>query len=245
MMRYLIEIKNRLILILIAVISTLILSYYYKDVLLFILIKPVLKNSFNLFYFIFTDVTEIFSVYIKVISFFINQIFLIFLIFQTFSFLSLAFFIKEYIFFKQLLKSCLVIWFFSFFLAGSLLIPFSWEFFFCFQNIISSKFISLYFEPKIIDYISFCITIYSMTIFYFQLLAILIFVIVYYNNNITFIKRYKKFYYYIFIIFATFITPPDIFSQLIIGLCLIIFYECFTVGFIIKSILARKIIKTN
>jgi Sec-independent protein secretion pathway component TatC len=81
--------------------------------------------------------------------------------------------------------------------------------------------------------------------FYFQVLFVLVFVISYFNNNIKIIKKYKKLYYYSFIIFSTLITPPDVFSQIFVGLFLVICYELFTIVFIFKTFLARKVVKTN
>jgi sec-independent protein translocase protein TatC len=244
---YFIEIRNRLILVFFAIIGVLFISYFYKETLLFLLLKPSLTNNLNfkLFYFIFTDVTEIFSVYLKIISFIIAQVFLIVSIFQIFSFLCLALFTKEYLFLAKLLKMCFAVWCFSFLLSSFFLIPLSWEFFFYFQSILSSKFIPIHFEPKISEYITFCILLYSMTMFYFQVLFILVFVISYFNSNIKIIKKYKKLYYYNFIVFSTLITPPDVFSQIFIGLFLVICYELFTIIFILKTFLARKVIKTN
>lgn len=247
MKNYFIEIKNRLILVVFAVMCVLLISYFYKEILLFLLLKPSLTNSLNfkLFYFIFTDVTEVFSVYLKIISFIIAQVFLVFSIFQIFSFFSLALFMKEYLFLIKLLKMSFVVWSFSFLLSSFFLIPLSWEFFFCFQNIVSSKFIPIHFEPKINEYITFCILLYSISMFYFQILFILVFVISYFNSNIKIIKKYKKLYYYSFIIFSTLITPPDVFSQIFVGLFLVICYELFTIVFILKTFLARKVVKTN
>lgn len=247
MTNYFIEIRNRLILIIFAIISVLLVSYFYKEIILFMLLKPSLTNSLNfkLSYFIFTDVAEIFSVYLKIISFLGVQVFLLFFMFQIFNFLSLALFKKEYLFLGKLLKTCLFVWCFSFFLSSFFLIPFSWEFFFRFQNLLSSKFISIHFEPKISEYLTFCILLYSMTMFYFQVLFILVFIITYFNNSIKIIKKYKKLYYYSFIIFSTLVTPPDVFSQIFVGLFLILCYELFSIVFLFKTFLSRKIIKTN
>jgi hypothetical protein len=64
MFKYILEIKNRLFLLLFTCVSTLVICYLYKETLIFLLVKSNIFFSNN-FYFIFTNVTEIFSVYIQ------------------------------------------------------------------------------------------------------------------------------------------------------------------------------------
>lgn len=241
MRNYFIEIKNRFILLLFLIISVLIVSYCYKEIILFVVIKPSLVTNvnFGLYYFIFTDVTEVFSVYIKVILFVLVQIFTVFLSYHFFSFFSFAFFEKEYLFAFNLLKFCFCTWVFSIFMSSFILIPFSWDFFFTFQNLVSYKFIQLYFEPKISEYLNFCLTIYSITLFYFLIFSVLFFIVSYFNNDINILKKFRKLYYYSFVIFSTIVTPPDIFNQLFFSFMLIFCFELFTMTFIIKKFLVR------
>ena len=199
----------------------------------------------KLYYFIFTDVTEVFSVYIKVILFLVVQFFTAFVLYHFFSFLSFALFKKEYLFLTKLLKILFFAWVFSFSISNYVLIPFSWNFFFTFQNLVSYKFISLYFEPKISEYLNFCVSIYSITLFYFLVFAILFYIVSYFTNNIYSFKKFRKLYYYSFVIFSTIITPPDILNQFFFSFLLIFIFELFTISFIIKKLLVRKIIKTN
>jgi Sec-independent protein secretion pathway component TatC len=247
MTKYFIEIKNRFILMFFLFISIFTIIYYYKEIILFLVIKPSLiaNINFGLYYFIFTDVTEIFAVYIQVIFFIIIQICILFLFYHIFSFLSFALFEKEYLVLLKLLKTCFITWFFSVLVSSFILIPFSWSFFFNFQNLVSYKFISLYFEPKISEYLNFCVSIYSITLFYCFIFAFLFFIVSYLNNNINILKKFRKLYYYSFVVFSTIITPPDIFSQLFFSFLLVFSFELFIITFILKKYLIRKIIKTN
>ena len=78
MLKYFLEVKNRLLLLILTCLSTLFVCYLYKETVLFLLVQP---NSFmtnsnsKMFYFIFTNVTEIFSVYIQLIKFVCFQVF--------------------------------------------------------------------------------------------------------------------------------------------------------------------------
>jgi Sec-independent protein secretion pathway component TatC len=91
------ELRVRLILILISWFITLIISYENKEILLFILIKPViLSKSSDTFYFIATSLTDIFSVYLQVVYFVSNQLTIFFLIWQFLSYITPALYYFEY-----------------------------------------------------------------------------------------------------------------------------------------------------
>ena len=134
MKTYLLEIRNRLILTFLTWLSIVMVSYLYKETLLFLLLQPnkLLESSKDpySFYFIFTNVTELFSVYIQLIIFLSTQIVFIYLLYHCFSFLSLAFFNWEYRLFLSFLKLSLSVWCFSIILTNYILIPLTWNFFF-------------------------------------------------------------------------------------------------------------------
>lgn len=247
MKKYFIELKNRFILFNFSMFSLMLVSYYYKEIILFLIIKPSLNinNNFDLYYFIFTDVTEIFSVYLIAIIFVVIQISTFFLLYQMYSFLSFALYKKEFIFLKQLLKFFFIAWFFAFITASFFVIPISWDFFLNFQSLLSSKLILLYFEPKISEYLNFCVSIYSLTLFYFLIFAVLFFIVNHFTKSINPLKKFRKLYYYSFLVFSTTVTPPDIFNQLFFSVVLIFFFELFIIIFVVKNLLIRKIIKTN
>ena len=102
--KYLLEIKNRALLFVTNGLFTIITIYFYKENLLFsITYYSILKlknNQLNTFYFIFTNVTEILSVYINTAFFLGYQIMFIFWVYQNFIFLVPAFFDTEYLNFK-------------------------------------------------------------------------------------------------------------------------------------------------
>jgi len=249
MVKYLLEIKNRLILLLITILSTLLISYLYKETLLFLITQPerlVNKNiSYSAFYFIFTDVTEILSIYIKLITFLGYQILLLSIIYHCFVFFSPAMFRSEYYFIFTLLKVSLITWFFSVFISNFLLVPITWDFFFSFQELISSKFINLHFEAKLIEYLDFYIFIYYLCAVYFQIFTILFFFLNYVSNNIRIIQKFRKIYYYFFVVFSSFISPPDLMSQFFISFLLIFMYELLVLIIIIQKVLVWQPIKTD
>lgn len=242
MLKYFLEIKNRFFLLIFTCISTLFVCYLYKETLLFLLVKS--NKFFNIssstkFYFIFTNVTEIFLVYIQLITFLSFQVFFVFFIHHSFTFLKLAMFRIESYYLKVFLKFSLIIWIFSIFLTNFFLVPISWNFFLSFQDIISSKFIKLHFEAKLNEYLTFYILIYYLCVFYCQIFTILFFFLNYARNKTKVIKKFRKLYYYFFVIFSTLISPPDVFSQIFISGVVIFIYELVVFSFLLKNELIR------
>jgi len=243
MIKYFLEIKNRIFLLLITILSTLLISYLYKETLLFLITQPerlTFKNGYySAFYFIFTNVTEILSVYIQLITFIGFQIFLLFTIYHCFVFFSPAMFKSEYFFLFTLFKVSITIWFFSAMVSNFLVIPITWDFFFSFQDLFSSKFVNLHFEAKLTEYLDFYILIYYLCITYFQVFTILFFFLNYMSNKTKIIQKFRKIYYYFFVVFSTLISPPDLISQFFISLVLIFIYEILVFIIIIKTVLVR------
>lgn len=250
MKKYVLEIKNRLILLSITCLSTLIVSYFYKETLLFLLTQSFTCNSsFNptSFYFIFTDVTEIFSVYVGLISFITLQILVFGVIYHSFIFFSPALFSSEYLFLSLILKTVLTVWFLSAFLSSFFLIPFTWNFFLSFQDLTKAN---LHFEAKLNEYFFFYTTLYYLCIFYCLMFAVIFLFLGYLNVNVIYIKKFRKLYYYFFIIFSTLLSPPEIYSQIILSTFIISVYEFLLFLFVIKIssdtlLLTRQPVKTN
>lgn len=223
-LKYYLEIKNRFLLLNVTWISTILISYLYKETLLFICIKPSLYNNDNI-YFIFTDIKEIFSVYISLIFFFSNQILFFYTIFHILSFISLGLYNSEYTFLKLGFFLSLFFWGLSLFFFNKIFFPISFNFFLSFQLLTFFQFFNFHFEAKLIEYFNYYRTFYYISIFYFQMFVVLVFLLNYININLIFIKRLRKLLYFFFIIFSTLISPPDIFSQILFSCFLIGIYE--------------------
>lgn len=226
--QYYLEIKNRLILLFFTWIFSLTICYINKEALLFILINS--TNSSEMCYvkpyFIFTNVTEVFQVYLELIIFLSNQIVLIMIGYHIIMFLSLGLYKFEFIKLKFSYKVFLISWFFSILLLYKFIIPFSWSFFLSFQenpNRIQPT--HLFFEAKIANYLNYFVNLYYICFINCQFLAILIFFLINISEKLKKIKTFRKLFYLTFVIFSTIITPPDIISQIFMSLFLIANYE--------------------
>ena len=102
--KYYFEFKNRLFLLFFTWFSTLLISYIYKEEVLFILIIPInYLNSLNNqpYSFIFTNVNEMFNVYIELIFFVANQFIILMILYHTLTFLSFGLYKYEFSAFKK------------------------------------------------------------------------------------------------------------------------------------------------
>jgi len=227
MTKYLFEIKNRLFLILLLWLFIVIVCYCYKEVLLFFLIKSYICVSVNseIFYFIFTNVTEIFSIYFNIGNFISAQIAYWYVIYNIFIFLSPALFKKEYKYINFFFRLFSFFSFFSFFLSNYIIIPLTWHFFLSFKPLSFTKFV--YFEAKLSEYLNFYTNVCCFCFLYCQIFSVIFFFYsdIYSKKSFVKIKKLRKLYYYFFVIFSTLLSPPEIITQILMSLSLLFAYE--------------------
>jgi sec-independent protein translocase protein TatC len=227
--KYYTEIKNRFLLIAFTWVFCLSTCYSYKEAILFTIINS--NSSFaeikNETYFIFTNVTEVFHVYLELILFTANQFTIFVLLYQTLMFFSLGLYKFEFEKLKLGVKIFITSWLASTALLYKFIIPFSWDFFLSFQG--SSEMIqqpiSFFFEAKLTEYFYFFTSLYYICLINCQFLTLLIIGLTSLNERSEKTKTFRKLFYLIFITFSTIITPPDVLSQVCIGSFLIMCYE--------------------
>jgi len=226
--KYYLEIKNRVLLITITWVSLLLVSYFFKEPLLFVFIN---SNKYYTKltatpYFIFTDVGEIFYVYLYLVFFIANQITIIMLFYHSLMFLALGLYQFEYLQLRSIFKIFIFTWICSFLLLKEFVVPFSWSFFLSFQETNETlQPVSFFFEARISEYIAYFKNLYYICLVNCQVFAILTFLLNTLSNTIGTIKTFRKLFYFIFIIFSTLTTPPDIISQILMSCSLITIYE--------------------
>jgi len=234
------ELKNRTLLIVLTWISVMAVSYFYKEVLVFLLVKPNLYVfQQNSLYFIFTNLTDIFSTYLKLIYFVGNQFLFVFVLYHLFIFLAPGLYFFEYKRYAKLFKTSVALWFFSIFTLNSYILPLSWNFFLSFQTSISHSVLTFYLEAKIIEYIDLYINLYYICCLNFQLFVLLIIFLNSIKESLNSIKTFRRFFYFGFFLIATFLTPPDVFSQLLVGTSAVIAFELTIVTVILKLYVSR------
>lgn len=248
--RYYTEIKARILLLLISGILIFLVGYTFKEVLLSIIVNSYDTTSTKeLSYFIFTDVVEIFNVYVCLIFFLWKQVLFFLTLYHLLIFLVPGFTRSEYQYLIFFFVTSTILFFLSLILFKKLLFPFSWNFFLGFKDFVAFKSLTLHFEAKLLDYVIFFINLYFSCVLYFQFFLLPIFFFTYFRKNLNTYKHFRKFLYYGCIIFSTLVTPPDITSQIVLSIILIVGCETLVYGALFKSLLKkeliRKPIKTN
>jgi len=222
---YYLEIRNRILLLLFTWASLLIVCYHFKEPLLFLFIN---SNKYynNVPYFIFTNVDEIFYVYLRLVFFIANQITFIAVLYHGLTFLTLGLYYSEYSKLKSIVKIFIITWFCSIVLLKKVVVPFSWSFFLSFQETNNHfKPASFFFEARILEYFDYFTNFYYICVANCQLLALSIIFLNNISEKVGTIKTFRKLFYLVFILFSTITTPPDIFSQIIMSSSLILIYE--------------------
>nr|AEP41128.1 SecY [Phytophthora cinnamomi var. parvispora] len=220
---HLFELKYNFFILLITFFYLFIISYYFSDQLIYLLVTNLLNKNM-LKYFIFTNITEIFITNIS-IAIFIS----IFLTIQL-SILLIWFFLSKGLYkFENFifLKFYLFFLIFNFFIIIFIfknIIPHIWNFLLN-LNFSNLYILTIYFEPKINNYFNFIFSSFSYIFLIFIYFLILFFLI--FNNilKIKIIINLRKFFYLKLIILSSIITPPDIINFFFIYLLFIFIFE--------------------
>jgi|AntRauTorckE5430_2_1112549.scaffolds.fasta_scaffold00054_21 sec-independent protein translocase protein TatC len=233
--KYFIEIRNRLILVILSWVIALTISYLNKETLLFLLIKPniaLFENKF--FYFIATNLTDMFSAYLHLSYFVAFQAAVSFGAFQFKAFITPALYKKELKHLQSfyLLSICFLL--IGVFFLNNIILPCCWKFFLSFQSSPACS-INIFLEMRVTEYLSLYILIYYVVIFVGQTFVFTFLIIDTLEKKLSFVRKTRKLFYLVFFAFATLITPPDIISQVFLGISFIAFYELIVVTIILKS----------
>lgn len=222
--KYYLELKNRLLLLLFTLSFGIIISYHYKEAILYLLINSSDHLNLSAPYFIFTNVNEMFSVYIELIFFVVNQTLVLMFFYHLLMFLASGLYQFEFIRLKKALQLFLISWILSVILLAQFVVPYCWTFLLSFQETEINS-MTFFFEARIIEYLHFFIHFYYVCLINCQFLAFLTLALTNFSEKLGQIKRFRKLFYFIFVIFSTLTTPPDVISQIILSCTLIILYE--------------------
>ena len=229
MLKYLLELKNRLFLLFFLWISLIFTCYVYKENLLFVLVSysnslVTESNSLVIFnnYFIFTNITEVFSTNVLMVIFISNQFCMLYFIYHLFLFLFYSLYNKEYVIVKIIVKLSILFWILSVIFLNLFLVSISWNFFLGFQNQVNFK---IFFEAKILEYFKYYKSLYFVCVYNSQIFIIIGLLFNFIDKSIEQFKLVRKISYFFIIIFSTLITPPDVISQLISSFILCFFFE--------------------
>nr|AHX24936.1 sec-independent protein translocase [Nannochloropsis oceanica] len=219
---YFLEIYYRLWILFLTWLLNFLVAYTYKEEIVYLLGQ----HQQNIFpYFISTNLTEIFFVFIK-LSFFLGFYFLypIFLI-QLALFLIPALYKYEYLIIRNLFFISILLYTITTCFTYEIFLRYCWKFFNSFQLNAEDNLVSIHLETRIADYLNFFIE--TFLLLNIVLHIFLVFILFLYRITLNYIIQYRKFFYLAFFLFATLITPPDIVSQIIVGFIFFMSFEIF------------------
>ena len=221
------ELRNRLILCFIFLISIFIISFFYSEKITNILTFPLYdavgeKENKRM---IFTGLPEVFVSYLKISLFSSFLVSFPFFIIQMSLFISPALYKKEKKFFIPLFYSIPFLFYIGVLFSYFFLIPIIWDFFVSFENLKSSNYFSIELESKFNEYIRLTMYLLFSTGFAFLFPIFLLFLAKLKIINSEILRNNRKYYFIGILIFGAVFTPPDIISQLGIAIPLFIFFE--------------------
>ena len=227
MINYLFEVKVRVLYVIFFFVVMFLFSFIYREALLYLLTKKcLLKNGNFMSYFIYTDPTEVFHTYVQICSFTSVYFSFPYLLWHIWMFINPGLYKHEHVKIRFYFLAYALIFLVTTFLIYQVFFPWSWHFFSSFEKDPSGSSVGMYFEAKLNEYVQFIFYLYFVIGFCCQLCLMLLGGVVHsFHDNLKLIKKIRRYVYAGTFIFAAVITPPDVISQLIVGVPLICLYE--------------------
>ena len=236
---HLIELRQRLLYALVALIVAFIVSYMFAEEIFGFLVKP-LANQFEGQEgrrMIYTSLTETFFTYIKV-SFF-AALFLSFPIIanQIYKFMAPGLYSNEKSAFLPYLIASPVLFFIGGAMVYFFIFPLAWEFFLSFETPGAGGGLPIQLEAKVGEYLSLVMKLIFAFGLFFQMPVALTLCARAGLNSADTLARKRKYAVVIVFISAAVLTPPDVISQLGLALPGLILYE---ISIVMARMVERK-----
>jgi sec-independent protein translocase protein TatC len=237
MFNYFFELRNRLVYIFSTLIFLSVLSFNYREALLFLIVQSSLFTyETNLPYFIYTDLTEILFTYIKLAVTMSTYVCVPFIIRHLWDFLKPGLYKVEYLYLKHTMHTFYIIWVISLLVVHYFLLPQLWQFFSGFDINTFQGPLGLHFEAKLNEFLNFLLSMYFYCCFGLQFfISFVLFTISINVHNLIFIKKSRRYIYLISFLIAALVTPPDALSQLLVAFFISFIYEILTIFLLVKN----------
>ncbi|MBW1778114.1 MAG: twin-arginine translocase subunit TatC [Deltaproteobacteria bacterium] len=218
------ELRNRLIVCFIAVGVGFALSYSFKERLFHILTRPLIAVMQEGDKLVFTGLPEAFFSYLKVA--FLSGIMLAapVIIYEFWMFVAPGLYHKE----KRILLP--IVFLSSLFFVGGALFGYFVVFPFGFQFFLSFATETIRPLPSMKEYLSFASKLLLAFGLVFELPLLLTFMSRLGLVSVAFLKKNRKYAFLLFFVMAAILTPPDVVTQVMMGLPMIVLYEISILG---------------
>lgn len=236
-----IELKKRLVYILVFFLAAAVISYIFSDEIYKFLLKPLesyfIKHNLSR-EIIYTGLSEAFFTYIKLAIY--VSIVLIFpvIIWHIYRFISPGLLETEKHFILPIFIISPILFIIGVIIVYYFILPAVFEFFLSFEQSATKKNnLPIILEARVSEYLSLCLTIMVAFGLAFQMPIIIIILTKLNVISSSLLARFRRLSIVIIFIIAAIITPPDIISQITLAAIMIILYEL--------SIFAARYIEKN
>ena len=219
------ELRQRLIWCLAVFIILFGVSYHFSNQIIDVLAMPLADQYQNGEHkrLIFTSLTEPFLTYIKLSFYTAFLISFPFLLIQVWFFISPGLFAEERKKIRPFLWMIPILFYIGGAFAYFYIFPFAWDFFVSFENANGALPIEL--EAKISDYFSLVVSFIFAFGISFELPVMMMILGKFGLVTKSLLRRNRKYALIASFTLAAVLTPPDVFSQIGLALCLLILYE--------------------
>ena len=209
----------------------------YKESMLYLIVKSSLfQINGTLPFFIYTSLTEVFITYLRLSILVGIYLMLLPLLLHIWLFINPGLYRSEYVATQRMIFMFTLLWTSNSLFIYQFLLPRVWNFFSQFEVGTSTSPLSIFFEIKLTEYVEFLVNIIICSTLSLQVfITVLLWILYYSQYDLPSFKKNRRRTYIIIIVFATMITPPDVLTQVILSVSLVITYE-----FLILSVLMKN-----
>ncbi|ETO91914.1 MAG: twin arginine-targeting protein translocase TatC [Candidatus Xenolissoclinum pacificiensis L6] len=222
------ELRKRLICSIIVFIIVLMPCYFFSSNIYNILLIP-LKKSLDYsqirdISLIYTDITEVFFVYLKVSILTAIMIAMPFFLWQIYAFIAPGLYKQEKKVFVPYLILTPFLFGFGVFMVYQYIFPIAWQFFLHTSHK-SNTLLEIEFMPSVSEYLDLVVQLMIAFGLAFQLPIFLSLSVQFKIISVSFLESKRRLAIVIIFVLASILTPPDVFSQITLAIPMIILYE--------------------
>lgn len=206
------------------------ISYYFVNEIYEFILKPLAKIYASKGAdgrLIYTGLSEAFFTYLKLSLYTAIFVSIPFWLYQAYSFIIPALYKKEKRAFKWILVACPIL-----FLLGALFVyyvvfPTAWKFFLGFESVfeVAGSSLPVKLEARVSEYLSLVTHLIFAFGLAFQLPIILITLVKLGLLSVETLRKKRKYFFVLVVVIAAILTPPDLVSQILLAIPLMLLYE--------------------
>lgn len=227
LLEHLTELKRCLIIAGVALLAGVVVSYVFAEPIYQFLLQPLVDTLPDAAHrrMIYTGLTEAFFTYIKLAFFGGFMVALPVLLFQIYKFVSPGLYRQEKQVFLPFLFAAPVLFFVGAALAYYMVLPMAWKFLLGFETAGGAGTLPIQLEARVSEYLSLVMHIILAFGVAFQMPVLLTLLVKVGVIDIDMLKRSRRYAIVAVFVFAAIITPPDIISQIMLAVPLLVLYE--------------------